>query len=225
MHRFHRRRRVGSGRQVGLARRDLLLGAGVAVVAAASGVIAARRLAAPPDVAGLLWPNPRTVPAMALLDADGQPFDNRRLAGRWSFIFFGYTYCPDVCPATLAQMAQVLRELRAEEGDGDVQVVFVSVDPKRDLGPRLGEYVRYFDAAFIGASAPQARIDDFTRALGVPYILGEPDADGHYLVDHYAAVLLVDPQGRWVGNFGAPHHSGDILARYRQIRDFVDARA
>jgi protein SCO1/2 len=213
--------------QRGLARRTLLLGTGL-VAGAGAGMLAARYLlpgspAVPPDLPGLLWPDPRTIPRMQLTDGSGATIGNERLMGRWTFMFFGYTYCPDVCPATLAQMAQVMKTLRANGAARDVQVLFVSVDPRRDLGPRLGEYVRYFDASFLGASAAEDRIEAFTGGLGVVYRLGEADESGNYPVDHTAAILLVDPDGRWVGIFNAPHEPEDIASRFQRMRDFIDA--
>lgn len=175
-----------------------------------------------PRVEGFLWPDPRALTPFELVDQDGAPFDLARLQGRWTLLFFGYTYCPDVCPATLAALAEVHSLLVAEDATRDLQVVFVSVDPQRDTPARLAEYVRYFDPVFIGATGSDEALRGLTRQLGVIAFRGEADADGNYLVDHTAALLLLDDQARLVGLFRAPHQPDDIAGRVRMIRGFVD---
>jgi protein SCO1/2 len=104
-----------------------------------------------------------------------------------------------------------------------VQVVFVSVDPARDTPEHLAQYVRYFDASFLAATAAPARLEALTRKLGVVAVAGEPDAAGSYEVDHTASILLLDPRARLVGIFGAPHVAEDITARFRAMRAHVEA--
>lgn len=212
----------------GATMRRWLLFIGVSVIAGALGLIAARALQAPaqvPQIPGFLWPEPRSVPEFSLDGGDGQPFNLARLDKHWTFLFFGYTYCPDVCPTTLAQMREVMNTLREANAAEDVQVAFVSVDPARDTRDRLAEYVRYFDPAFLSASAADERLDAFTRALGAIYRIGEADENGNYEVDHTASVLLVDPLGRLVGIFGLPHDAKDIANRFSLIRRYVEEHA
>ena len=197
----------------------------IAVTGLIAGMLTAQLARTPtrPDIDGLLWPNPKQVAPFELTAGNGAAFDAERLLGRWTFLFFGYTYCPDVCPNTLASMASVMKSLRADGADEQVQMVFVSVDPARDSLARMNEYVTYFDAAFIGAtSTDEAALQRFTRDLGVLYVRQTPDRDGRYEVDHTASVMLIDPGGRLVGILSAPHVPDQIAARFKRIRAFVE---
>ena len=197
--------------------------AGIALVAAALGAVAALVLRPQPepvpDIAGMLWPDPRPVADFSLVDHDGEPFTRERLEGRWTFLFFGYTHCPDICPDTMARLRNVVHALEEYPGDAeDVQVAFVSVDPERDTREHLKAYVQYFDPEFLGVTGSEEAIDRITRDLGIVYALGAPEDDGSYLVDHSAAVLLLGPQGRFIGVFSAPHDPADIAERFRAMR-------
>lgn len=114
--------------------------------------------------------------------------------GRWVALYFGYTFCPDVCPTTLAQLAQARRQLGAEAEK--VQVIMVTVDPERDTPERLAAYVRAFDPTFVGLTGAPAEIAAAASPLGVYFARQEVGGASGYLVDHTASVLLLDPQGR-----------------------------
>lgn len=197
----------------------------VTLTALSAGMLVARFSRAPerPAIQGLLWPDPKPLAPFSLSASDGQTFDLTQLRERWTFLFFGYTYCPDVCPSTLASMAAVIKNLRADGAAEQVQTVFVSVDPTRDSLARLNDYVTYFDAAFVGVtSTEEAALQSFTRDLGVLYVRQSPDGDGRYEVDHTASVMLVDPRGRLIGVFSAPHVPDQIVERFKRIRAFVE---
>lgn len=141
----------------------------------------------------LLTPSePRTLPALALVDERGQRFDPGQ-AHRWLWVYFGYTHCPDVCPATLGRLAGAYQALKRPD---DVRVLFVSVDPRRDTPAVLARTVRYFDPAFRGATGDRAALDAFTGALGARYA-DEPKGG----VEHSDLVFVVDPQGRAVATY------------------------
>jgi protein SCO1/2 len=114
--------------------------------------------------------------------------------GRWVALYFGYTFCPDVCPTTLAQLAQMRRRLGAEAAN--VQVIMVTVDPERDTPERLAAYVRAFDPSFVGLTGTPAEIAAVAAPLGVYVARQEVEGAAGYLVDHTASILLLDPQGR-----------------------------
>ena len=177
-----------------------------------------------PGVQGLLWPNPKHLGAFTTVDENGSTFGLNRLKGKWSFLFFGYTHCPDVCPLTLAVFKQVLQQLSKDKNPHKVQMIFVTVDPARDTSERLKEYVNYFNKDIIGLGGTDAQIKSLTSQLGVVYLAGEKSASGDYYVDHSASVFLIDPMGRLVSIFSPPHGADAIVARYRQIRDFIDAQ-
>ena len=197
---------------------------GTLIGVGASAFVASKFMKAqPPDIQGLLWPDPKVVQPFALADHRGEPFTLKQLKGRWSFLFFGYTHCPDVCPTTLAMLDNVSQELGQEPTSSrDVQVVFVSVDPERDTPEHLGKYVGYFNPEFLGVTGVDEALTLLTRQLGIYTAREPPDASGDYLVGHGAAVLLIDPVGRLLGVFQAPHDAPDIAERFRQMRRFVE---
>lgn len=173
----------------------------------------------PIAVPGMLWPNPKPLTAFQLNDQHGQPFGLEQLKGHWSFLFFGYTHCPDVCPTTLSVLGRVSALQQAHD---DIQYVFVSVDPERDTPQHLTEYLAYFNPAFVGLTGSEAYLQSLTRQLGIVYFTGDKGADGQYEVDHTASVLLVDPGARLVGVFSAPHDAADISERFDQMRRIVE---
>lgn len=176
-----------------------------------------------PPVPGALWPNPKPLAPFRLADQDGREFGLERLRGRWSFLFFGYTFCPDVCPGTLTALSATRALLDRPDGAGaDTQYVFVSVDPARDTPERLREYVRYFHPDFLGVTGQPADLEGLTRQLGVVHFKGPEDPQGGYLVDHSAAVLVIDPQARLIGVLSPPHAPADMAERFRRIRDLVE---
>ena len=178
--------------------------------------------ARPPDVEGLLWPDPKIVQPFSLVDHRGEPFTLEQLKGRWSFLFFGYTNCPDVCPTILSMLDKVARELGKEPtSNRDVQFVFVSVDPVRDTPEVLAKYVGNFNPNFTGVTGAIETLTSLTRQLGIYAQPDQPDTHGDYSVDHGTPVLLIDPAGRLLGVFQFPRGPLDVAERFRQMRRFV----
>jgi protein SCO1/2 len=177
----------------------------------------------PPNVPGFLWPNPKPVGPFTLADQNQQPFGLERLKDKWTFLFFGYTHCPDVCPLTLSVLSDVKERLQqSPQGTQDVQVVFVSLDPQRDTPEQIGRYVQYFEEDFVGVTGDEETLSELTRQLGIVYRKTEPGPRGDYLVDHTASILLTDPQARLVGVFGAPHKAQVIAERFSAIRGYLE---
>jgi len=176
------------------------------------------REAPPPQLEhATLFAEPRALPAFELIDQAGAPFGVERLRGQWTFLFFGFVNCPDVCPTTLAMLAQLRKSLADLPGPDQPDVVMVSVDPGRDTPPVLAQYVAHFDPSFTGVTGSPGAIGSLTQALGVAVVVGPPAADGNYAVDHTAAIFLVDPEGRFAALFNTPHESGTIARDYRRI--------
>jgi len=176
-----------------------------------------------PDISGLLWPEPPVIESFRLIDDAGNAFTERNLRDRWTFVFFGFTNCPDICPTTLNTLNQVYEQLRDYETLFEkFQVLFVSVDPDRDKREMLGTYVDYFNKAFVGATADDEQLSQFARQFGVLYLkVDTPDGAG-YTMDHTASVLLVDPELRFIGIFSQPHSAGDITDRLTRMVSFVE---
>lgn len=153
---------------------------------------------------GSLLTPPRDLPDFSLLDQRGAPFTQASLRGHWSVLFFGYTNCPDLCPTTLSTLARLQQQWQKDPAPHP-QVVFVSVDSRRDTPPVLAKYVPYFDPAFTGVTAAsQPQIEDFARRLGAVVIIG-PEHDGSYSVDHTGALFVVSPKGQLAAILTGPH--------------------
>lgn len=201
-----------------------LIAAAVGIVAIAGGMLLARSLmdvgsgTEPAVVKATVLTPARPLPEISLVDQAGAEFDGSRLKNRWSLLFFGFTRCPDVCPATLGVLAQVNKSLADLPAGARPQVVLVSVDPQRDTPEQLAAYVRFFDPSFTGVTGTQNAIDAFTRALGVPFAISKT-ANGDYTVDHSAAIFLIDPRGAMRALFSTPHEPAVIASDYRRIVD------
>lgn len=203
--------------------RSIALGAVIAIVAILAGALVARtlmRTGAPQPAAlasGTLLEPARPLPApLQFIDQDGAPFDGSRLQGRWSFMFFGFTSCPDVCPMTLGTLAQTEKLLADLPEAQRPQVILVSVDPQRDTPDQLSSYVRFFSPSFVGITAPQEQVNEFARQMGAVVAIS-PLEGGGYTVDHSAAIFLVDPSGEMRALFSAPHTAEQLAADYRTL--------
>ncbi len=160
---------------------------------------------APPEPAApqhaSLYPAPRQLPEFSLYDQNNQAFTNEQLMGHWTLAFVGYTYCPDICPTTLAELKQIYPQLQQIESKHPVQIWFISVDPQRDSAERLNQYINFFNPDFIASSAEHKVLFPLIRAMGMMYSMsGDTDSED-YLVDHSAAVTIINPQGQVIGRF------------------------
>jgi protein SCO1/2 len=176
----------------------------------------------PAELEGVLRPDFKLLQPFKLTDHNNAVFDEQKLQGKWSFVFFGYTSCPDVCPATLYVLSSVHGLLVDEIGKTpeDMQVLFISVDPARDTPEKLAEYVTYFNKDFISATAEKTEIDKLARQFGAGYIFEEEVAAGIYNVSHTSAIFLVDPFGRLAATFSQPHQPTTIVSLYKKIRTY-----
>jgi len=193
-----------------------------AVIALAAGYwLSDYLLGRSPDLSGLhatVLSQPRDVQPFTLVDDTGKRFDNRALLGHWSFVFFGYTHCPDVCPTTLSVLNSVARKLEGLENRP--RFVFISIDPERDTPEKLGQFVSYFNGTFIGATGTDEAVNALTRQLGVIYArVAEKPGTDNYLMDHSASVLLFDPAGRFHAVFTPPLDATEIASDFIVISD------
>src|SRR3989441_1222481 len=172
-----------------------------------------------PDQVITLFPDPKPLTAFALTDDKNRVFDLASLKGKWSFLFFGFTYCPDVCPTTLAVLARARENIaKNTAGAEDLQFVFVSVDPNRDTASKLGQYMEYFDATFLGVTGDSAQIANLAGQLGAAYEVAITPGMENYPVYHTTAVFLVDPQAREQAVFPAPHDTEAIRKAFEEVR-------
>ena len=176
----------------------------------------------PAELIGVLRPDFKQLHPFELTDHNNVVFDEKRFLDKWSFVFFGYTSCPDVCPATLYVLKSVHGLLVDENGEipDDMQVVFISVDPERDTTEKLAEYITYFNKDFIGTTADKLKIDNMAQQFGAGYIADPETSPGVYNVSHTSAIFLVDPYGRLAATFSQPHQASTITSQYKKIRKY-----
>jgi protein SCO1/2 len=145
--------------------------------------------------AGVFDP-PRPAPEFALRGSDGSDFKLSRYRGKVVALGFGYTFCPDVCPTTLLELAQARKKLAAADA-ADFQVIYVTVDPERDSAARLKTYLSAFDDSFLGATGTPEQLASVRKAYGIS--IAKKTVEGHpsaYLVHHSSFVYFIDRQGR-----------------------------
>ncbi len=135
-------------------------------------------------------------PDFTLADTEGRPYSFlERTRGRVALLFFGYTWCPDICPIHMANIAQAMKSIPTEDRHR-VEVVFVSTDPARDTPERIREWLDVFDPSFVGLRGTMEEVNRIQNQVGLPAsLLDEPDADGNYLVGHAASVLAFAADG------------------------------
>ncbi|HAW25879.1 MAG: cytochrome c oxidase assembly protein [Pseudomonas sp.] len=154
------------------------------------------------DAGIVMLPQGRDVPDLTLTNQNGEPVSMKSLEGRWNLLFFGYTFCPDICPATLAELRQLRGQL-PEAARQRMQPILVSVDPERDTPAQLKKYLEYFGAEFIGLTGSLDDIQTLANAAGVPFIPADTSKD-NYTVDHGGNLALIGPDGRLRGFVRAP---------------------
>ena len=176
----------------------------------------------PQELSGVLRSNFKLLQPFELTDHNNAVFNEKRFLDKWSFVFFGYTSCPDICPATLYVLKSVHGLLVDESGEvpDDMQVVLISVDPERDTTEKLADYITYFNKDFIATTADKVNIDKITQQFGAGYIMDEETSAGVYNVSHTSAIFLVDPYGRLVASFSQPHQPTTITSQYKKIRKY-----
>ncbi len=201
---------------------------GTAVGAAALGLAAWLYLdsqAVPqPEIAGYVLAQPRPLPAVDLLDQNSAKFESANFAGHWSFIYFGYTYCPDVCPLTLVELANLKRQLAAVLPTEPTEYYLVSVDPRRDTPERLREYVAYFDPAFHGLTGAESALTALARATETVFDVPADSADDHYLVSHSSNIVLLNPRGELHAVFTPPHDPAKLAADFAKVAAHYGAK-
>jgi protein SCO1/2 len=168
-----------------------------------------------PEHATLL-PQSVPLPPFALLDHHGAPFDQSSFAGHWSLVFFGFTHCPDICPATLQQLA-IARDRIAAEVDAEIpHIVLVSVDPERDTPATLADYVAHFGPDITGVTGDPGELRKLTSALGIYFEKSAAENDS-YSIDHAMVVIVVNPAAEFRAVFRAPHKIENFVADVPRI--------
>ena len=150
-------------------------------------------------------------PDFALQDGKGQTYTMVDFRGKFSLVFFGFTNCPDVCPTTMSEVAQVMDDLG--EGADRVQPLFISIDPERDRRQGLTEYVAAFHPAILGLSGDDAATKDAATSFKIYFGREEdPSAPGGYTMSHSSGLYLIGPDGEWLRQFAYETPAAEILA-------------
>ncbi|NVJ64878.1 MAG: SCO family protein [Gammaproteobacteria bacterium] len=170
----------------------------VAIIAAGIGFFAYSKLMSPKPLELIkVLPKLNPVVNFQAQNHEGEKFTEKDFIGQWSFVFFGFTTCPDICPTTMMDMNQVQKGLDTK-WQKDTQFVFISVDPERDTVETLANYVPAFNPEFIGLTMDLNQTRELTKNLGVAF-MKTPAHDNNpdnYMVDHTARWFIIDPLGR-----------------------------
>ena len=165
------------------------------------------------DEGVFIFETPRTFSMAPLVDHENQSFSVDNMKDHWTLLYFGFTFCPDVCPTTLAKLNELSLEL--QELDNELakrfKVVMVTVDPQRDTPAKLANYVPFFNRDFVGVTGDMGNIYELTRQLNVAFTpVGDTTKDD-YLVEHSANVVLINPKGDYHGFIRPPFIASKLV--------------
>ncbi|MDX1413623.1 MAG: SCO family protein [Candidatus Promineifilaceae bacterium] len=184
--------------------RWLIIGTAALVLGLAAGWLIIKMLLGSYTYHGTVIQSPEPANNFTLTGKDGKPVSLSDFQGKVVLIYFGYTFCPDVCPATMVELANAVEHLGGEAAQ--TQVIMVSVDPARDTKEVLNEYVTHFNPSFVGLTGSEDEIAAAATPLGIFYEKHEGTAASGYLIDHTASVIAIDPDGylRLIYPFNTP---------------------
>lgn len=193
----------------------------IIALAAGLGLVTAQKVFGPaadaPSTRSItFYPQPRELPDFSLGQSDGTRLIPGELKGHWTLVFLGFTTCPDVCPTTLAELAQAQKQWEALPDTIRPRLVLVSVDPERDTPARLGEYAHAFHKDTLAATADVPSLEKFATALGFVFqkVPGRhfDENPQDYSMDHSASIAVLDPDGKLAGLIRPPFDPSAIAA-------------
>jgi len=198
-----------------MSNRYWIIVAAVAVAAAGAGAYLAhlgRNSDAPALESGTFLPAPKVLEDFSLVDTRGAPATLATLRGHPTLVFFGFTHCPDVCPTTLAILAEVQRQVIPQDAKlAGLKVALISVDPERDTPAQLGSYIASFGGDLIGLTGSAPEIVNVSRSFGVASSKVDLGG-GNYTMDHSATIFALDSGGRVVAVFTPPFRAAALRA-------------
>ena len=168
---------------------------------------------------GILWPSPPKLNEFFLIDQDNLPFTLDDLKGRWSIMFFGFANCPDICPSTLMEISKAEKKLREiPEFGNSGQLIFISVDPKRNTPTILKTYVSHFSSRLQAASGSQEELQILAKSVGAIFLTVDSDSNNNsYSVDHSAGIFFVSPDATLFSVLTQPIVDTIILDRMNNV--------
>ena len=152
---------------------------------------------------------PRNLGSFNLMDSAGKEFLPKDFKGKWNMLFFGFTFCPDICPITMSMLSRIEKGLDIENQE-KIRIFLVTVDPDRDSPDQLKVYLENFSENFIGLTGGLDQIYNFATRVNAPFSPISNSKDPHYSVDHTGSIILINPEGNYAGFFRAPHNQDDI---------------
>lgn len=160
-----------------------------------------------------------------LVNTKGDVVTQADFLGSWSFFYFGFTHCPEICPVELNRMTKVVDAVRAAKPHQKISPLFVSCDPKRDSLSAIEEYLSVFHKDFIGLVGTPKQVNDACKSYRIYYSMPSEDASekDDYLIDHSIAIFLFDPQGRFVDFFGNRYNESEITERVLKFMSNYEA--
>ena len=150
-----------------------------------------------------------------LIDHNGQPFKSATLKNKPSLLFFGFTNCPEICPTTLADLSEITKKITLN--DGSINIIFVTLDPKRDNKEHLKDYIEYFDGNIIGVTGNKIEIKEFADNWGVFYETIKT-TDNNYTLNHTATVFMIDKLGNFRGTISWGENESSIIQKINNLR-------
>jgi len=179
----------------------------------------------PTSISEVVIAQPKKLRNLAFFDHNKNQFNEQQLLGKWSLVFFGYTHCPDVCPATMMQLVTIKNSLSPLIASNEVpQFLFVTVDPSRDKTSTLSEFINYFDKSFFALRGSNSSIGNLEQQLNAAHSLGRKNSQGEYSVAHSAAVYLIDPLGSSFAKFLPPFAPAQMTRQIIALQNYFHAR-
>jgi len=171
---------------------------------------------AAPTANGLVFENPRPISTFQLVDFNQDTFSVDRLKGRWSFIYFGYTACGQICTQSLTELKRLILALSSNNNARQIQVVFVTVDPGHDTATRLNTYLREFDSTFVGVTGDIDALAFFAAELAAPFTLDSNTGQSNVL-NHSNSIMLINPSAAFQAVLTPPHDAQRLQADFGAI--------
>jgi protein SCO1/2 len=158
----------------------------------------------------------RDLGSFNLIDTNEKEFLPQDFEGKWNVLFFGFTFCPDICPITMRMLSRIEKEIGKQELD-KIRIFLVTVDPGRDNPNQLKIYLKNFSENFTGLTGGLDQIYNFATRVNAPFTPINNSEDPYYTVDHTGSIVLIDPDGNYAGFFRAPHNQDKIKKALLEI--------
>ncbi len=175
-----------------------------------------------PVITGKLFDKPKLIDSFSLRDAHNQSFEPKGFKGKWSFVFFGYTNCSEICTKTM----KVLRNSSVEfakhpEYFSNTRFIYISTDPERDSPKKLAKYISYFGDKFSALTGTKSQIAALSRQFKNSHKLLNNKIKSRQSPIHNGNIMLINPQGEWQAILYYPHNSKKMVYDYSSIRGYI----